>query len=207
MICVSGKLSISVFAFIAAIFFALSQGLFCSFVFFGAIFIHELSHIFFILRFGGRIEKITVYPFGIDILADTHLLSYKKEIVIALSGSCANLLCALFGCIVFRTFPNPNLLFFILCHLSLGLFNLIPLSFFDGGRALRLFLFDVFELDTAFCLQRVFDIVFSLFFLSVCLTAVLYSNINLSVFMLAVYACLTVLYFCSTKRSRHISAP
>ena len=207
MIRLSDKIYVSVFSFIAAVFFSASQGVLYSVMFFYAVMIHELAHIVFLAYFGGKIQRVSVYPFGIDILADTHALSYKKEIVVALAGCSANLTHALIGCIIFYFSPSPYLLFFIISHLAPALFNLIPLSCFDGGRAVRLMLYDSFDIDTAYRLWKLCDLLSSLFLLWVCFLSVLYSGINLSVLILAVYASSTIIYMCITKRSRLLSAP
>ena len=207
MIQISQKVNISVFAVIAFILFCLSQGIIYSLLFFSAVIIHELSHIVFLVRFKVPIIGISVYPFGIDIKADTLRLSYKKELVVTLAGCLSNLLCALTGFVIFHFISTPYILFFIMCHSALGFFNLIPVSFFDGGRALRLLLYDSFEIDTAFCLQRICDIFSCLVFLLAGMFLIVFSHINLSVVALSIYSAATVLYMHLTKRSRHVSAP
>ena len=207
MVKISAKTYISVFSPFAVFLFILSQGLFSSLMFFSAILVHELSHILCLFGLGATIKKVSVYPFGIDINADTRRLSYKKELVVALSGSAANLLFALLGSAIFNHIPRPGLLFFILCHLSLGLFNLLPITLFDGGKALRLILYDRLEIDTAFRAAFLCDLIFSVTLLCLCSHFVILSGFNLSVIMVAIYACTTIFYLNVTKRSRHKSTP
>ncbi len=207
MVKISAKIYVSVFSPFAVFLFVLSQGLFSSLMFFSAILIHELSHILCLFCLGATIKKVSVYPFGIDINADTQRLNYKKELVVSLSGSTANLLFALFGGVVFNHITHPKLLFFILCHLSLGLFNLLPITLFDGGKALRLILYDRLEIDTAFRAAFLCDLVFSVMLLCLCTYLIRLSGFNLSVIMIAIYACAAIFYLNITKRSRHTSTP
>ena len=48
--------------------------------------LHEAMHLLFLKHYGVKIEKINVYPFGIDILADMRRLSYKAELLCVLAG-------------------------------------------------------------------------------------------------------------------------
>lgn len=207
MVKISSKTYVSVFSPFAVFLFILSQGLVSSLIFFSAILVHEISHILCLFYLGATVKKISVYPFGIDINADTRRLSYKKELVVSLSGSAANLLFVLLGSAVFNFVPRPGLLFFVLCHLSLGLFNLLPITLFDGGKALRLILYDRLEIDTAFRASFLCDLFFSVILLFLCTYLILLSGFNLSVIMVAVYACVAIFFLNITKRSRHKSTP
>lgn len=149
MVRLTSRVYVSVFSFFAFAFFVFGQGVSYSAVFMSAIVIHEMSHIFFLHLFKAQIKRVTVFPFGIDIFADTLRLSYKRELISTLAGSFANLCAAAMGCFLFMTVKRPLLLFFVLCNLFLGIMNLIPLSFFDGGKAARLIIYDAFEIDRA----------------------------------------------------------
>ena len=203
---ISEKVYISIFSLVSSILFVSSQGLVSSLIFASAVVIHELSHLFFLYRFNAKTEKITLYPFGIDICADTSRISYKKELIITLAGSVANILSALFAIIILRKTPSPNLLFFIICNLFLGILNLIPLPCFDGGKAVRLILYDNLEIDRAFYAARFCNMLSSAAVLFACFFLICFSHFNISVIMLSVYACVSLFYLCTTKRSRHMGA-
>lgn len=178
-----------------------------SFLFLLCVTLHEFAHLFLLYRSGAKIIRITVFPFGIDIYADTSRISYKKELICTLAGSIANMVFAAIGLIILFTFPSPPTLFFVLCNLFLGFMNLIPLSFFDGGRALRLFLYDTLDIDTAFRAAFFCDLFFSVVSLFVCIYLISFSGFNLSVIMIAVYAFTSIICLNTAKRSRHASAP
>jgi len=185
---VSEKLYISVFFFAALVLFFLAQGFSFSLIFIICTLLHEFAHLFFLYRYGAKISKVTLYPFGVDICADTKHLSYKKEIVCTLAGSVSNLVFAVVSSFVMYFYPTPYLLFFIMCNIFLGAFNLIPLSFFDGGKALRLFLYDRLDIDRAFYIHKSLDVFSALIFLCFSLFILTGSNFNLSVICVVIYA-------------------
>lgn len=193
IITLTEKLHISIFSVFTLLFVLIGQGFTYSIIFISAVSIHEASHIFFLSIFGAEIKRVTLYPFGIDMDCDTKRLSYKKELIVVLSGSFTNLLFALTSYAVLSFFPSPPLLFFIICNTFLALFNLIPLSFFDGGRALRLLFYDRLEIDTAFYASRYADIASALIFFVLSLYLLHFSDFNFSVCALVTYACISCL--------------
>ena len=193
MIKISDKISISVFSFAALFLFFYSQGFTYALILLASAALHEFAHLFFLCRFGTEITSISVFPFGIDIRADTSLLSYKKELICTLAGSFSNLIFAFFSYLLLLLSPSPVLMFFALSNLFLGLINLIPLSFFDGGKAIRLILYDNFDIDTAFYLHKATDILASAIFLFLCLFAAAGSDFNISVCAVICYASVSTL--------------
>lgn len=193
LIRVTDKLYISIFSVFALLFIIQGQGLVYSSVFISSAAIHEASHLFFLLRYRAEIQRITVFPFGIDIATETLHLSYKKEIICTLAGSFANIASAFLGCILLKLFPSPVLLFFILCNLFLGFMNLIPLSFFDGGKAIRLFIYDRLDIDKAFYVCKSIDVISAFIFLGFSLFVISGSDFNLSVICVMIYASISTL--------------
>ena len=190
---ISEKISVSIFSFAALFMFFCSQGLLYASVFLFAALLHELSHIYFLNRFGAEIKCICIFPFGVDINADTSRISYKKELICTLAGSFSNLAFAFLSFLVLYIFPSPALLFFTLSNLFLGIMNLLPLSFFDGGKAIRLVFYDTFDIDTAFFLYRTADILSAVLFLYLCTFAVVGSHFNFSVCAVICYASVSTL--------------
>ena len=184
----SEKIFVSIFSFIALAFFVITQGFVYSAVFLCAITVHELSHIVCLNRFGAVINRITVSPCGIDIVCYTSRISYKKELLCTLSGSFANIFCALSGCLVLAFVRTPEILFFVLCNAFLGIMNLIPISFLDGGKALRLIIYDCLDIDKAFFIHKSLDIFSSVILVIICLFLILCSKYNPSVISILLYA-------------------
>ena len=118
MIRVTDTLHVSLFSFVALFFFVMSQGIFYSLIFILSAFLHELSHLYCLYRFGAKIRKVTIFPFGIDILADTSSVNYKKELICSLSGCFTNLSLSLLGAFLLEIQPSPIALFFTLCNIQ-----------------------------------------------------------------------------------------
>ncbi len=100
----------------------------------GCALIHELGHYFAARLCHIEPSKITIYPFGADMVLSNGLRSYKSDIFIALSGPIFNLILLLFG--IFFSLGD----FFCACNLGLALINLMPINGLDGGTVLRGFL-------------------------------------------------------------------
>lgn len=102
-----------------------------------AVLLHETGHAAVLLFSGIPVQRIAIGIFGIRILPARRLLSYRREVLLFLSGPAVNLLSAasvllLPPCTGFRPFAA--------CSLLLGGYNLLPAVPLDGGRALSAFL-------------------------------------------------------------------
>ena len=99
---------------------------------------HEAAHLVCLLACGCRDLTLTLQPGGARIGgACFGALPYKKTTLCVLAGPAVNLAVAgvLFLCCRFH--PAALLRRAAEVNLALGLGNLLPLSFLDGGRALR----------------------------------------------------------------------
>lgn len=193
MIKLSERLHISIFSLFALMFFFAGQGAIYAAVFVASAGLHEASHMFFLNRYGAKILCVTLYPFGIDINADTGRLSYKKELICTLAGCLANAFFAMISGAFLFLFPSPQLLFFTLCNIFLCTVNLIPLSFFDGGKALRLALYDNLDIDKAFYIYKLLEIISAVIFLCFSFFIMAGSDFNLSVICVVAYASFSTL--------------
>lgn len=155
--------------------------------------LHETGHIIPLHLFGAKIKRVTIFPFGIDILADTSRISYKKELICTIGGAFFNLAALLPAIPAMRAFPSPALLFFTLSNLALGIFNLIPLPFLDGGRALRLAVLDIFDIALADDIIRAVDIISMFVFSALAFFLAAKSNFNLSIVFIMVYGIVATL--------------
>lgn len=191
MIKISESLRISIFSLFALLFLFAGQGATYAAIFIASVTLHEASHIYFLYRYSAKFLCVTIYPFGIDINADTSRLSYKKELICTLAGCLSNALSFIVSCTFMFLFPSPVLLFFMLCNVFLCAVNLIPLSFFDGGKALRLIIYDNFDIDTAFYTHKALDIASAVAFLCFSFFIMAGSDFNLSVVCVVIYASLS----------------
>ena len=107
---------------------------------FAAAMVHELFHIAAVLCCKGKIESIVIGFGGAKIRAD--IKGTGKALLCIMSGPVGALILLPFARIMPKT---------ALCALVQSVFNLLPLPFLDGGRALR------YILEMVFCknsLQR-----------------------------------------------------
>ena len=100
--------------------------------------LHELGHSVVAERFGYKMKKIKLMPFGAELHGDTDSFDGPDEIYIAIAGPLVNL----FICIVIlglwwvspRVYSATEELF--RTNLVMAIFNLLPLFPLDGGRVL-----------------------------------------------------------------------
>lgn len=110
-------------------------------LFFASVVAHELSHALVAMRFGLRVQGITLFIFGGTTSIDSDSRTPREEALIALAGPLTSL--ALGGALVALglVVSQPQLSALIgwlgVINLALGAFNLIPGFPMDGGRVLR----------------------------------------------------------------------
>ena len=93
--------------------------------------LHELGHLLVLRLLGARVRELRVSVFGAELMTSAARLSYPGEIAAVLAGPAVNLLCAL-------VLGGAHAWVAAGAHLSLCLFNLLPVRPLDGGRALWL---------------------------------------------------------------------
>jgi len=191
----SGRVNVSVFTAVAALCLFYADFSVYTLIIFGCILIHELSHIVTLKLCGGKIQKINVYPFGIDMICDMNSLSYTKELYVVLSGGVSNLLCAFLVHVFAGISHSAPVCFFIYANLFFGIGNLIPLPVFDGGRALHIIINRFILPDKAYYVEKWADFfAFILFFaLSVCF--MLFTNCNLTAVICVAYTALAAIIY------------
>ena len=153
------KFYISVFSLVAIVLaFACDFSLYTLLVF-ASILVHELSHVIAINICGARIIRTVVYPFGIDLVCNMSSLSTMKELVCVVSGSCGNFVVSGIMYFCFTKYDERWMLFFCICCVVVGVANLIPLSTFDGGKALSLMLCTFLLPDFVYAISKFVDVI------------------------------------------------
>ena len=107
--------------------------------------IHELGHLIMAVRLHMGVSYLGILPFGIAIrLKEEQSRPLKERILVAAAGPLASFLGAgtVFLCRQWLSEEHFFLLFY--GNFALGLFNLLPISTFDGGRILFYLLSDAF---------------------------------------------------------------
>lgn len=144
-----------------------------------AAFWHECGHMAAMLLCRRRPREMVVGAFGIRMEQDPALpLSYRQNILVSLSGPAVNGLAAA----ILHSFPE-------LCgvHLTLMVFNLLPLSMLDGGEVVYSILALHIDPARASRYLRRFSYVLLFFLYTAGFCVLLYSGYNISLLLTAIY--------------------
>lgn len=150
-------------------------------------FLHELAHAAVMRACGVKIDRISVYPFGVDIKAEGDTVSYSAEILYLLAGPCANLVLGLLFLLALKLFPNVYLLAACIANFLMLALNIMPVRGLDGGRALFAFLLSRLDFTPA-C--KIFSAVSTLAFGIICFGAfslIYVTGYNLSLVFICIY--------------------
>lgn len=147
---------------------------------------HELGHLSAARLLGVRIGVMEIDLFGAKLYPDGLLPSFGTELCLAAAGPLFSLLLSLF----FAPYTGVFFQALALSSLSLGLFNLLPIGEFDGGRILHAALSCFFEDGTAhraLSAATYLSLLF-LFSLSSCLLLRYGQNLSLAVLSATLFA-------------------
>ena len=101
---------------------------------------HECAHAFAARRYGFRLDKIVLMPYGAVISGDISGISPKEELIVCLAGPLANAVTALAFVALWWLYPETYPFTDVAAYISASLFfvNLLPAFPLDGGRILRI---------------------------------------------------------------------
>ncbi len=133
------RMRISVFALPSAILMLWLEGTMPFLILMLSAAVHELGHIAAIYLCGYRIRRFDILPMG-ALLVCPEGIPYDHEMLIALSGPIASLLCGGIALAFALPFGSTELLFAALINIVLAVFNLMPFKKLDGGKALCCYL-------------------------------------------------------------------
>ena len=105
-----------------------------------AAFEHECAHAFCARRFGFRLDKLLLMPYGAVISGDISGIPPKQELLVCLAGPFANAVTALGFVALWWLYPETYPFTDVAAYVSTSLFfvNLLPAWPLDGGRILRI---------------------------------------------------------------------
>lgn len=183
------KIRVKISFFAAVMLFALVIG--HSYISLAAIIaaaLHELGHITAGRLCNTPLSELKLGIFGASLSTSREISSYKAEITVALAGPAVNFIFAAFM-LLFRSHLGDFGQMFLASSLFLGLLNLLPISDFDGGRALFCFIAMKGSLSCAQRLLKIssFFFVFALWSLSVYLILRLGASLSLFVFSASLF--------------------
>lgn len=153
----TGRLSVHPLFFLVGILSAFTGGLLAFLSACFAAIEHECAHAFAARRYGFRLDKIVLMPYGAVISGDISGLTPKEEFFVALAGPFANLLTAVGFAALWWFFPDSYPFTESAAAVSFSLFfvNLLPAYPLDGGRILGIALRPLFKKRTPVVLKCV----------------------------------------------------
>lgn len=169
------KITFSFFALFAVILLSNKTVFYTLIIALACCILHELGHLTVMYMCSQKPEEIVFYAGGIKIKKSDRILACKQEIAVLSAGSVLNILLGFITLRIAHSFTS-----FAIANLFLGLFNLMPVKHFDGGRILSIMLGDRW-------LAKAVRIVFIISFLFVIVQMLLKGIFNISLFLTFVY--------------------
>lgn len=151
-----------------------------------AVLIHETGHLFSMWASDCAPKEIRLIPASVQIV-EKYGTPLKKQWGIIICGPLANIAVSAAIFINFYLTGSDISLRFALLNLVMAAFNLLPVSGLDGGRLLELFISAKKDIYTAARTVNIITIVLAILLCVVGVTLVIRGNVNLSVFILALY--------------------
>lgn len=120
--------------------------------------LHELGHIAASVLCKAPPEAITFYGGGILLSQGDKSVSRKCRLIILSAGCIANFICFAVG--YFNPWGIIQLRIFGAVNLLVGLFNLLPVGYFDGAAMLKIALQSLLPYNAADFVERILGIIF-----------------------------------------------
>lgn len=143
--------------------------------------IHELGHITAAVLLGVRLRFCRTGISGILLLYDFSIVSHAKEAAVCIAGPAAGL------AVFFICYATGQVSFFAGASAALSFFNLLPISFLDGGCTVRAVLSSFLSPNTVWRICRIMSFVFTLALWCAAVFVMLRAEGNLSVMTAAIY--------------------
>lgn len=150
--------------------------------------IHELAHLMAALYIGLKIDKLVLYPFGINLkLKNKFVHSLADEIILYISGPFMNCIIALLSLILYKFYRTPQLQLIYIANIMLFITNMLPVYPLDGGIIIRKILTYKFGTDTALNITKYISIAIILVLVVFCIYGVFITEFNFSVMILTAF--------------------
>lgn len=171
-------------AVVSLLFLAISSTIYTALTIAAAI-AHEIGHIVAIFLTRSGMKRVKLTPLGAEIQMSRKLHSYKKSMVIALSGAITNFL--LFFVFVNISEPGSYGHFFAWSNMILACLNLFPIASLDGGEALSALLHMRLDPQRAYKIEQHVSLVFLIVLWVLAVYLLFVTSRNFTMFMICLY--------------------
>lgn len=153
--------------------------------------IHEIGHVAASFLLKMKLKNFSLKLFSAKLGVALPLHSYKKELLLALSGPLANIVSGITAIHIYRhIYCNEYVMFVIVASFFLAILNLLPIRSFDGGRIFICTLaphFNIYKIEYVLEILS-FSFILLLWIVSVYLMLKIGSSLTLFVFSSALFA-------------------
>lgn len=156
--------------------------------------IHETGHIIAMILVKQQIEKLCFYGAGIKIInrKTTEQKSFVEDAFVLSAGCLINITIYIIAVLFFGN--NKDVLFFGVINLMIGLFNLLPVNAFDGGKLLVLLFYKAFSIDIACEMEKYLKKINILIVFTVIIAFALYGCTNFTLYITLLYLLFTSIF-------------
>lgn len=147
--------------------------------------IHELGHVLAFAAVGQRPSLLSLEMTGIRLVNPNCTLSRAKEFFVLISGSGLNLLIFMLLCA--PAYKGGEISLFGCIHLVLGLFNLLPVKSFDGGKIFYLAVSAFLPFRAAEIVSAVIDLICVIIMLLFCGALIVKTGGSFTLLVMSVY--------------------
>lgn len=99
--------------------------------------VHEIGHLTAMEFFHIKMKNIAFSCSGMNIGYDGKYTPYLQEIAVAFSGPAANMFLSLLALIIFKKAEDESFIILLAISTAVGIFNLLPVKYLDGGKILH----------------------------------------------------------------------
>ncbi|MEG2813570.1 MAG: hypothetical protein RSA79_03120 [Oscillospiraceae bacterium] len=158
--------------------------------------IHELAHVIAFMIVSYTPIALDFEITGLRLTASPHKLSIGKELFVQVAGCLMNFI--LFFSFYFSLTQINSLSIITVAHLIIGIFNMLPLKSFDGGKILMLILTKTIRVDIAL---KICDIVDGVFLLLLFIAGV-FLFLKIQTFTLFLLVCWLIFIFLMKSKKK-----
>lgn len=160
--------------------------------------IHESGHLIMFFIVGHKPTALAFEITGIRLTKPYTELSYTKELLVQLAGSFTNL--AVFCSLLSSLSSINKISIFAVINLVIGIFNLIPVKSFDGGKIFEMLALKLFTVKTATSICTLIDAACIAVMLFFTIYSFISGNRSITMIIITVYLMLTALLKLNRKQ-------